>query len=408
LGNTTLGAPPAGATSGDGLALISLWRWKRKLVGPATGSPVIIPGGVAARVAVGTANAVTAFTPMGAQSWTQTVSAGVGADLAIGPSGKIYAVSPLVACGICTGTLTVVTASGAPSSCAASAVSFGMPPVVTAANNNEAVVVIAARRGSTNLPNLYVYTGACPLSSTLYPNGSNDLTGITAMPGKIFVSSAVGFASLDQSGTGFNLSSGTAYTPSTSARAAPSLVSPPMNALFGTDAGDVHRAGSTICGSMSCWTDLYATPPHTSAGVSQTPVFDGTHVYASDDSGNVSSSVQSTGASEWTQSLATPISPPVILQDPSGAVLVVQLDGTLKLVSSTGAAPVIKVGSFTAQPPVPALEPAGNYGVAYVPDGAGWLWAVNLPSPPMAASTVAWPRPGRDSCNSRSTGAPCP
>ena len=39
---------------------------------------------------------------------------------------------------------------------------------------------------------------------------------------------------------------------------------------------------------------------------------------------------------------------------------------------------------------------------------AWWLWAVNLPSSPMAASTVAWPRPGRDSCNSRSTGAPCP
>ena len=44
----------------------------------------------------------------------------------------------------------------------------------------------------------------------------------------------------------------------------------------------------------------------------------------------------------------------------------------------------------------------------YVPDGAGWLWAVNLPAPPMQASATAWPRPGRDSCNSRSAGAACP
>ena len=410
LGNAALGAAPAGASSGDGLALISLWRWKRKLVGPATGAPVIIPpSGAPARVAVGTANAVTAFTPMGAQSWTQTVSAGVGADLAIGPSGKIYAVSPLVACGTCTGTLNIVTASSVTACASQLGVSFGAPVAVTTASGSEAAIVIAPRRlAAANPKNLFVYPGTCTVTASQYLSGSNELTGITAIPGKVFLSSAAGFTSLDQIGTGFS-AGGPVYNPAASAPAAPSLVAAsPMNAVFGTDVGDLHRAGSTMCGSVSCWTDLYTTPPHTSAGVSQTPVFDGTHVYASDDSGNVSSWVQSTGAGEWTQSLATLISPPVILQDPSGVVLVVQLDRTLKLVSSTGAAPLIKVGAFTTQPPVPALEPGGNSGLAYVPDGAGWLWAINLPSSPMAASTVAWPRPGRDSCNSRSTGAPCP
>jgi len=410
LANMGTGAAPAGATGGDGVALISLWRWKRKLVGPATGSPVIIPGGGAARVAVGTANAVTAFSPMGAQSWTQTVTAGVGADLAISPSGRIYAVSPLVACGTCSGVLNIVTASAITACPSQANVSFGAPPAVTTANGAEAAIAIAPRRLTVlNPPNLYVFTSSCGVTSSQYLNGSNELTGITAVPGKVFVSSAAGFTSLDQAGLGFN-TAGAAYTPVSSARAAPSLLAaPPMNAVFGTDTGDVHRAAPATCTNPGdCWKDAYATPPHTTGVVSNTPVFDGTHVYASDDSGSVSSWVQATGAREWAQSLASIISAPVILQDPSGVVLVVQLDGTLKLVSSTGAAPLLKVSSFTAQPPVPALEPSGNSGVAYVPDGAGWLWAVNLPSPPMAASSAAWPRPGRDSCNSRNTGAPCP
>jgi hypothetical protein len=409
LANVALGTAPAGASNGDGLALISLWRWKRKMVGAATGSPVIIPGAGAARVAVGTASAVTAFSPAGAQSWTQTVSAGVGADLAIGPmSGKIYVVSPLAACGSCTGTLTIVTSSGVPTACAAqSSVSFGVPPVVATASGSEMAIVIAPRRATgllSNPNNLYVYTAGCTVTSSLYLNGSNELTGITAMPGKVFVSSAAGFTSLD------GLTTGAAYTPTTSARAAPSLVAaPPMNAVFGTDTGDVHRAAPATCTNPNdCWKDAYVTPAHTTGVVSATPVFDGTHVYASDDAGNISSWVQSTGAREWTQSLGVTISPPVILQDPSGLALVVQLDGVLKVVTATGTASLVRMGSFAGQPPVPALEPSGVFGVAYVPDGAGWLWAVNLPSPPMPASSVAWPRPGRDSCNSRNAGAPCP
>jgi len=93
--------------------------------------------------------------------------------------------------------------------------------------------------------------------------------------------------------------------------------------------------------------------------------------------------------------------------------LVVQIDGSVKIVSDPGVAgggvaTLLSVAAYTSAPPVPAIEPAGTYGLAYVPDGAGWVWAINLPAPPLQASAIAWPRPGRDSCNSRSAGAPCP
>jgi hypothetical protein len=84
------------------------------------------------------------------------------------------------------------------------------------------------------------------------------------------------------------------------------------------------------------------------------------------------------------------------------------MDGPVKVVSQSGVQALLTVTPYAATPPVPATEASGSYGVAYVPDGAGWVWAVNLPAPPMQASSTAWPRPGRDSCNSRSAGAPCP
>ncbi len=96
-------------------------------------------------------------------------------------------------------------------------------------------------------------------------------------------------------------------------------------------------------------------------------------------------------------------------------MLVVQNDGAVKMVSDPGVAgggatSVLSVAPYgsTAPVPVPAIEASGNYGIAYVPDGAGFVWAIDLPAPPVQASAVAWPRPGRDSCNSRSAGAPCP
>jgi hypothetical protein len=427
--NTGTGAAPAAATSGDGIAVISLWRWKQQLAdGAATGSPVLLAASGGAGVAIGSANAVTALTPNGAQAWRKAVTAGVGSDLAIGPSGKIYAVSPAMSCsGSCKGTLTIVTAAGDPVACLNEAddVSFGAPPAVTTgAGGAEVAIVIATdRRGLPALDNVFVYRGGCGPTRSSYSPASGELTGISAMPGRVFVSSPVGFTSLDQNPNDdkFNSLGNASYTPQTNANAPapPSLVAlPPFNAtlaIFGTTSGDGHRAEFTPAGSpncadpVGCWQDTYASPPpRATAPISSMPVFDGTHVYVTDDSGTVSSWVQSTGVVDWTKTLGGTASAPVILDDAAGLVLVVQNDGSLKLVSETSVTPLLKVAAYGGVPPVPAIEVSGSYGVAYVPDGAGWVWAVNLPVPPMQASSVAWPRPGRDSCNSRSAGTPCP
>jgi hypothetical protein len=416
LQNVGTGAAPAGASGGNGLALLSLWRWKRQIPGPPTGAPVLLPAN--GRVAVGTATKVTALSATGAQAWTQSVAAGVGADLALGPSGKIYAVSPGASCASsCTGTLTIVSPAGTPPQCQHSNVSLGAPPAITTAtvsgNPVEVAVVVATARKTVVLSpdNLYVYPGTCSSTDNQYLiNGSSELTGVSALPGKVVLSSAVTFTSIDQNGTNFNFGSAASYNGTASVLDAPALVAAaPMNAIFGNSNGDLHRAAASTCSGNGCWKDAYATPfPRSPGTLSKTPVFDGTHIYTADDAGNVSSWLQSTGAAEWTQALGDMISGPAILQDSAGTVLVTQKNGSLRVVNGTGAATLLSVGSYAAAPPVPAIEASGNYGIAYVPDGAGWVWAVNLPAPPMQASAVAWPRPGRDSCNSRSAGAPCP
>jgi hypothetical protein len=417
LQNAGTGAAPSGATGGDGLAVISLWRWKQQIPGPPTGAPVLLPAN--GRVAVGTATAVTALSAVGAKPWTQAVAKGVGADLSLGPSGKIYAVSPAASCATsCTGYLTIVTSSGTPLLCTQNNVALGAPPAITTAtvagNPVEVAMVVATARHTnliTNPNNLFVYPGSCSSTDNQYLiNSSNELTGVSALPGKVVLASAATFATIDQNGTSFNFGSATTYSGTVSLLDAPALVpTAPMNVVLGTSTGDLHRIGAANCSGSLCWKDMYTAPwPHSPGSLSSAPVFDGSHIYTSDDAGNVSSWQQSTGSSEWTQALGDVISGPAILQDPSGAVLVVHKSGALKVVGGAAVTTLLSVASYAASPPVPALEAAGSYGLAYVPDGAGWVWAVNLPSPPLQAGAVAWPRPGRDSCNSRSAGAPCP
>jgi hypothetical protein len=55
----------------------------------------------------------------------------------------------------------------------------------------------------------------------------------------------------------------------------------------------------------------------------------------------------------------------------------------------------------------PAVDLRGSWGVAYAGDGQGWLYAVQLPALPVLATATIWPRPGRDSCNSRNAGSTC-
>jgi hypothetical protein len=54
------------------------------------------------------------------------------------------------------------------------------------------------------------------------------------------------------------------------------------------------------------------------------------------------------------------------------------------------------------------VDARGSGSVAYLIDGAGWLWAIQLDKLPLAASATVWPRPSRDSCNSRDAEAACP
>ncbi|HTO99653.1 MAG TPA: PQQ-binding-like beta-propeller repeat protein [Myxococcales bacterium] len=415
MGNAATGAAPSGATGGDGLAVISLWRWKQQLPGPPTGAPVLLAS--SGKVAVGTATAVTALTTAGAKAWTQAVARGVGADLALGPSGKIYAVSPVASCASsCTGYLTIVTSTGTPTVCTQNNTTLGAPPAVTTANVSgnpvEVAVVVATARRNLGTNNLFVYPGTCSSTDNLFLiNGNSELTGVSALPGKVVLASAATFTSIDQNGTNFNFGAAATYNGSVALLDAPALVpNAPLNAIFGTFSGDLHRVATTsTCTGSTCWKDMYTAPwPHTPGALSRAPVFDGTHVYTSDDAGNVYSWVQSSGAPAWTQALGGAISGPAILQDPSGMVLVVQQSGALKLVGAAGAATLLSVAGYSGAPPVPALDASGSYGRAYVPDGAGLVWAIDLPSPPLQASAVAWPRPGRDSCNSRSAGAPCP
>jgi hypothetical protein len=314
--------------------------------------------------------------------------------------------------------LTIVTPTGTPTQCQHSNVALGAPPAITTAtvsgNPVEVAVVVATARKTgivTNPDNLYVYPGTCSSTDNQYLiNGSSELTGVSALPGKVVLSSAVTFTSIDQNGTNFNFGSAASYNGSASVLDAAALIpTAPMNAIFGCSNGDLHRAAASTCSGNSCWKDAYGTPlPRSAGGLSRTPVFDGTHIYTADDAGNVSSWLQSSGAAEWTQALGDVISGPAILQASSGTVLVVRKDGSVEMVDGGGITSLLAVASYGAAPPVPAIEAAGDYGIAYVPDGAGWVWAVSLPAPPLQASAVAWPRPGRDSCNSHSAGAPCP
>jgi hypothetical protein len=96
------------------------------------------------------------------------------------------------------------------------------------------------------------------------------------------------------------------------------------------------------------------------------------------------------------------------LQDKS--LLVVENDGTASLISGASVTPLLRAAPFGggAAPVAPTIDVRGPFGVAYVSDGAGWVHALQLPSAPEPASSTAWTRPGRDSCNSRTYGSVCP
>jgi hypothetical protein len=438
LGQTASRGAPGSATSGDGLALVSLWRWKNQAASTAaqpSGSPALIPGTVSQRqIAVGTTLPSTSpnlfvLNADGSLAWSAQVSPGVGADVAAGPSGKLYAVSPAApSCTTtCSAALNIISAPstgmlGSAQSCPANNVSFGGSPVIALAP--ERAVVASTNHAVAALSNVFVFqTSTCSSPETTLV-GTGDYPGVSASWPTLLLATGQGFSSVDRNGTdtGFDTTTLTTYnngTATVTTLSPPSVSNSPLNAFFGSTSDRKVRRAAKTCTGVNCWTDVGGfTPPTAGSGLPYTPVFDSATIYTADDVGKVYTFARSNGTAGWTADFrASPPSPwpsnssatvsaPVLLQ--SGSVLVVRNDGVVALASSAGIVPLLDTKAPLSGAPVsPAIETRGTGGVAYVSDGAGWVWALQTPAAPLAASAAVWPRPGRDSCNSRNAASSC-
>jgi hypothetical protein len=213
----------------------------------------------------------------------------------------------------------------------------------------------------------------------------------------VFASNAQGFTSYNLSGA-----NGVAYNPSTplSALAPPSLLSVSTPLFAEVTNKTLHKTAET-----TAWNDVPPQFQAASSALQFTPVFDATAAWDADDLGNVYRWLLADG-SQQSKQLGQPTSPPVLLQD--GSALVVQKDGPVNVVSVAMATlKLVNLGQFAATPVTPVLDVRGSFGVAYVPAPGGWVYALQTPAPPMPAGSSAWPRPGRDSCNSRNLSSAC-
>lgn len=443
-------------TGPDGSASVSLVRWRNQLSGqPATGAPGLLPApapapapavGVARQIVVGTqGNApvnpqtpnLFLVNPNGVIQWASAIVPAVTTDVAIDSTGQLSVVASNWACATgktnC-GWLSYVNGhTGAlVSACnAAQGSAFGAPPALS----GPVTVIAATARDSASMKNAFQFqaatSGGCSnLSSVVLTTGSassGELTGVTADSGTLFFSHAAGFTStprspFNQSWTSFDSGSltntpGSADPPSLS-RSSTAV----SNAIFG---GNDPRVWNTTlhtsqCTGLSpCWA---SAPGYNGSGtiqaLSTTPVFDGTNIYSVDAGGSFYTLDQATGASLPRTPIAptvtpTKVSAPVLLK--GGTAIVVQSqDGQVRLLTPASpaaqAVDVVQVGSFGSVLPLPPVVDArGNGGgVAYLVDSKGWLWAIQLDLAPLAASATVWPRPSRDSCNSRDAEAACP
>jgi hypothetical protein len=295
--------------------------------------------------------------------------------------------------------------------CTVPDVSFGAPPAITTANGAEAAVAVGTAHAIKALANLFVFANGCtsPGTGKFTPSGA-DPTGVSAAAGRVFVSHPAGFTTLDQSGNSFDLATAS-FNKQVAVAVAPAVLGPAA-AVFGTEPTDqsVYRAVlNPACPAQPCWaTPTEFSPAQAGAGLPFTPLYDGANIYAADAQGNLFARTQQGGAPVWSQATGTAGSGPVLLHDKS--LLIVQNDGTASLISAAAVTPLLRAAPFSggAAPVSPAIDARGPFGVAYVSDGAGWVYALQLPSTPEPASSTAWTRPGRDSCNSRTYGSVCP
>jgi hypothetical protein len=414
FGHVGNGKAASGATSGDGLALVSLVRWRTQLHGVAMGSAALLPvsGGVR-QIAFGTDNSVSAGENLvvlnadGSPAWTSTLSPGIRGDLAL-LNGNLYAAGD-TAFNIVPPPAGSATTSSA-QSCAASGVHLTAPPAVMTTGGADLAFAVATSRGSTLTNNIYSFqlTTTCTNPGAALLNATGELTGVSATSGVLFFSHGAGFTSAPQSGKSIDTLSTVAFSGNAPAAAPPSIsTASSTTAIFGGLSPDKAMHLTRKAGSVTTsWSDATGFPTAAAgSNLALAPVFDGANIYAADDQGKVYAWSLSTGALAWSHAMGAPVSAPVLLQ--GGSLLVVKNDGTVALVSASGILPLVKLSNPVGSPQPPAVDQRGAFGVAYATDGKGWVSAVQLPAQPVPASGTVWPRPGRDSCNSRNAGSSC-
>jgi hypothetical protein len=310
-------------------------------------------------------------------------------------------------------------------------VSFGSPPTVVTDSGVERAVV-TSNWHQTPTSNVYLFeesSGCVADSPATVGVVGTDYQGISANWPRIFLASGQGFTSVDRKSGSFDPTTQAAYVSATApTQSPPAFSTTTQDAFFGSVSSDhrvraaVQTSGVTPCGSVGpCWIDDATFPAATATNpIPFTPVFDASNVYDADANGVVYSFRRSSTGSGWTwdfrsvtltgpwstlpAATSAVVSPPVLLQGQT--VLVVRSDGVVALASAGGVVPLLQV-ALTSAPVAPVVDTRGSGGVAYVVDGGGWVTALQIAVPPLAAGQNAWPRPGRDSCNSRNAASSC-
>jgi hypothetical protein len=311
-------------------------------------------------------------------------------------------------------------------------VSFGAPPTIVGGIAERAVVASTNHGGLVAPNNIFLFedtSGGCQVDPSAQVGIGADYAGVTANWPTLFLSNGPtgqGFTSVDRNGTDNGFNGAVAYNSSTTAptQSPPAVATAsPVRAFFGSVSTDNKVRGAvpgTCTLGASCWIDDSAFPSAQAGNaVPSTPVFDSAAVYAADSSAIIYAFPRASGGPSWSKNFANPspplpspwpapgsatVSAPVLLQGQT--LLVVRGDGVVALASSSGFAPLLMVKALAAPVP-PLVDTRGSGVVAYLVDGEGWVTALQIAVAPLRAGQNAWPRPGRDSCNSRNAASSC-
>ncbi|HUJ29499.1 MAG TPA: hypothetical protein VLW85_25940 [Myxococcales bacterium] len=402
-------APDRTGNGGEGnsAALISLWRWKRKLGNNITASPALLPGasaGAARSVAAGT-DATSGdngfvIAPDGSQAQHVTLfGQATAGDVVVSASGNLYVTNGADRLGIF---------AGGNDKCGSAAATFGAPPVLATVGGKDTAYLLSTAAGSGNFVT-YTWDGSncIPGFATLTVPGGGGFTGASFANGLLYGSHAQGFSSYDLTQSNKQVNYSGSGTPP--AAAPPSISG--NDAFFASDDASalLHRTKQGACFLVlgTCWNDDGTAFGAANAALPYTPVFDADNLWNADGAGVVYQWPLAGGSPQPKQLTGAP-SAPVLLQD--GSAIVVQKDGPVVIIPAAMSTPakLINLGASSSTPLAPVVDARGSFGVAYVAAPSGWLYALQTPVPPAAATATTWPRPGRDSCNSRNADSSCP